>query len=103
MRKQAMQMGHKLSLDKQIGKGGMRDVRRQRRKHNLRIGGNLDFLRKQPIVGQTQAANFRIVLGRYDDFQGAGDATVGAGDADTVFDKDRFVLIGFLHGWLIPG
>ena len=71
LRDQPTRLGQILGLDEQIGKSGMRDVRRKGCEYDLRIGGDFDFPGAQPIIGQTQATDFRIVLGRDDDLQGA--------------------------------
>ena len=103
LRDKAAHFGQILGLDKQVGKGGMRNIRRKGGKYDLSIRGDFDFPRMYSVIGQTQATDFRIVHGRDDNFQGARNAAVRAGDADAVFDKDRLVVVGNLYRRLITG
>ena len=83
---------HVLGLHEQLAERWMGQVIGRRAEHDLGVAGDLDLARPPAAIGQRQASNLHIVLGRHHDVELRGDAVVGAA-VDGLLRRERDVVV----------
>ena len=89
--------------DKQLHEGGMRDVVGLRAEHQLGIRGDVDLARAAAVIGNRDAPDLGIVLGRDEHFQRRRQGAVAPGVFGTVLVEHGVIAIGFGAAWLEAG
>ena len=95
--------GHELCFDEQVLEGRMSDICRLRRKGNFRIRRQLDLAISRPEIGQRNAADLCVVLGRHQHRQTGGNRSITARELGPILRVGDLVAIRFLAARLVAG
>lgn len=83
----------RVRLYEQIAEGRMQGIGGRRCQHHLAVTGDLDHPPAARTVGQAQAAQFQIILGRDDDLGIGFDALIAAAELGPPFGENRLGVL----------
>ncbi len=95
--------GEVLGLHEQLGKGLVRRIGQRRRQRDLGKGGELDVARFAPGVGDRDAPDLGIVLGRHDDIERGGEDPVVPHEFRPILGEHHVIAVGPCAARLIGG
>ncbi len=96
-------LGDEFGLHEHLGEGGMSGIRIGCRQHDLGVSRQFDFTNAAAFVGHRDSADFRIVLGRHEDFGRSEDGSVPAGDLRAILEERHLIAIRLAPYGLISG
>ena len=96
-------VGQYLGLHEQVAEGAMREIGVLRRQDDLGVARHLDVSRVVGQVGERDAADLDVVLGRHADLGVRFDVVIEPAVFRARLDEDGLVAIGLLPGRLIGG
>ncbi len=95
--------GQDLALHEEVAEGRMRIVGRCGRQHHFGIGGDFHRALATAAVGQAQAPELDVVLGRDGDLQVALAAAAGTAELCLGVGEDRLIMVQRHAGGLVGG
>jgi ribosomal protein L18 len=96
-------LGQDFGLHEQVAEGAVRKVGIQRRQHHFRVARHLDAAAAGRLVGEGDATDLDVVLGRHADLRVRFDRIVAPPVFGARLHEDRLVVIGAPQGGLIRG
>ena len=94
---------YRRGLDEQVAERRMRHVGVGRGEHDLRVAGNVEAPHLAAVIGQGDASQFRIVLGRDDHFGADLDVVVDPPPDRAIRRKRHFVFRRLERRRLVSG
>ena len=100
---QQVELGKALRLHEQVGERRMRRVRSLLGQDDLGVRRHVDLARPAAAVGERDAPDLGVVLGRHDHLERGGDGAVVPDDLGAILGEDDLVAVRLAAAGLVAG